>query len=773
MKPPRPRRPECDGGATLAPVSLEDREAPVSAVLAQLAPHCSPAVYERLQRERVRTAAELAVIDHEDLRELGLTMLERAAVYRWAAKLLSQPVLPARTRMRAQSRAPSPTRTPPLHDDEEEEEEEDDTSGAVVRRGSSLSLGLHARKGGKANDSAASPAWRLDEAKADVEFWIGLSRRRNSGVLHKPPRSTAEIFSLSPSDSSAATSDLRESVIEKLFDVSQQRVMAVFKGLHAAHGALSLFSAGLQQCGLPVLDDEVLASVVRQVVQDPARVKIEEFEAAISRLKLAELLEDKSLAQAQTTISVFDYTRTYVEPSWFTQDPDLRRFFFGHREWSPLLAEPPVRWVHLPFHRTNVQALLAITVKYGLHPLSVADVIGPCSAKFERLGEHYFLAMSRLSLVEEESVAGGDRVVATPLRVHASHVSLFCSGAPHYDTLISIVQRDTSFGYEWRGASFEAGGGEIENAWVRKVQDRLHTKGSRLRERRADVLLHQIVDLSADDLVGILRAYDARLACIRHQVDQRPCRGRMNTCLNGNHTASLGKDWLQEVKLAQLQVGVVLRRIRSLRRVVVAMMDDTTFVAGSLKGYLQNVVDHLDGATEAGTQTLGRCTEIVENLRSDFMRRSEVRKNCRLQWMDRTLFVLVIGSAAMEPLLFSTALYGMNFHIPELLSPSGYQYFWTFVICYVFSALVITFVLYRRFRKCIDHLTPHPTLQRAVDALITSLPSSASLLMLPQEAALDARRYFSRYEDDLSTEVSPPLARVFLSQTDPPSFRSA
>merc|ERR1712023_621479 len=47
-------------------------------------PNCSEAILQKLREESVTTAADLSALDKDDLRELGLRMVERARVLRWA-----------------------------------------------------------------------------------------------------------------------------------------------------------------------------------------------------------------------------------------------------------------------------------------------------------------------------------------------------------------------------------------------------------------------------------------------------------------------------------------------------------------------------------------------------------------------------------------------------------------------------------------------------------------------------------------------------------------
>merc|ERR1719210_991486 len=100
----------------------------------------------------------------------------------------------------------------------------------------------------------------------------------------------------------------------------------------------------------------------------------------------------------------------------------------------------PMRWVHLC--KFDLTLLLALTVKYQLHPLSVEDVIDQAPTKIDRYEGHYFAAIEHL-----EVTGGTDG--RTPVKIVGRHVTLFCAGPPHLDTVITVSQTDRSFAQDW------------------------------------------------------------------------------------------------------------------------------------------------------------------------------------------------------------------------------------------------------------------------------------------------------------------------------------
>merc|ERR1719163_656414 len=96
-------------------------------------------------------------------------------------------------------------------------------------------------------------------------------------------------------------------------------------------------------------------------------------------------------------------------------------FFFGHRPRQMAPGCTMVRWVHLS--GLDLTMLLALTVKYSLHPLSVEDVLEQSPTKIDRNGRNYFVAIEHLAL-------SGASDGSEPVRVRGRHVVAFCAGPP-------------------------------------------------------------------------------------------------------------------------------------------------------------------------------------------------------------------------------------------------------------------------------------------------------------------------------------------------------
>jgi hypothetical protein len=206
---------------------------------------------------------------------------------------------------------------------------------------------------------------RLDHVEQQADFWIDLV----SAVAKQTKLR---------SSNGADLHDVRENMLEMLFDLTEERVKEVYNGIDRdadGHISAAELGRGLQQYKLPELDETALARVLDVVTAKKSRfLQLPEFEAVLSRLKLAQVL------CSNETCADFGPGRRLVVVDYLVNSPTAsiqevqrpRDFFFGHRPQPPP-GGTLMRWVHLDGFDLTI--LLALTVKYSLHPLSVEDVL--------------------------------------------------------------------------------------------------------------------------------------------------------------------------------------------------------------------------------------------------------------------------------------------------------------------------------------------------------------------------------------------------------------
>merc|ERR1740129_812580 len=297
----------------------------------------------------------------------------------------------------------------------------------------------------------------------------------------------------------------------------------------------------------------------------------------------------------------------------------------------------------------------------------------------------FFLAIEQLLL---SGMADG----SVPVHVEGRHVAVFCAGPPHFDTVITVAQRDFSFESDWPVVFGEVPSEQSDlDKWVERLQDRLKAPLSRLRERRADFLMYQIIDLCTDELLDVMRAYTKRLAHIDDALREQG--------------AGLPPSASSEVSTIRLQLAVVTRRLRGLQRVLRNMIDNPDLTTG-LSGYFRDVADHLDEALGDTGHLADRCAAIIETYQRALDRGREMVNQQASERLNKTLFVLTVATTVFAPLQFVAGIYGMNFadssgkpSIPELLWAKGYLYFWCFVVFYLILCIFFSICLFRRLQR--------------------------------------------------------------------------
>lgn len=596
-----------------------------STLLHLLIPECSVSVYDSFERVGLNTAGDLARLGREELRELGLTMGERVHLLRWAAEFETH----------GQDRESEVATQPEMHDRD------------TVRR--------------------------LDNLDNQTGFWLSLVNASDqpfgSHLEGRPP-------------------------LEKIIDFTQERLKEIYNDILDISGGnfhVTELALGLLRSGQITLDEKRLSQILQKVSEGRKHMEFTEFACTVSGLKIAQLLCDDTVGNngeylaAQVTVT--DYATT-VNRQECKKKSELRKLVLSSTPTAPL-----VRWLHIDAGVSSLaddlDMLLALAVKYSLHPLAVEDVLERQHSKLERFGCHYFTAINHLCLAHTYSLA--DAEACRPVEVSAHHVSLFCTAAPHFNTLISIVQKDSSFRDEWPvpdGTTLVEKGMSL---WADKLQRRLNAKGCTFRGRKGNALLHQIFDLCANDLVNIVVAYTTWVMALRNQVDRIEIGAE-------DH-----EKWLNRFSHCQLQLDVVVRRIKSLLRVLKTIRIDKELAEAD--GYWQDVVGHLDDAFEDGLQAKEWCTYLSSIFKDKVRKEYEASTSHISDWMQRVLSLLTIVTSLFAPAHFIAGVYGMNFDsIPELSIRYGYIYFWLGILIYFILCAVAVWWFKRNFKRSLDEL---------------------------------------------------------------------
>lgn len=697
---------------------------PAEKLLRSVAPSCSAAVRERLRRENVVSEMDLAGLDKEDLRELGLSMVERSKVLQWARQL------DAAEQRRRMSSAGASEQQDDGGDFRETSEDMEPSGGppslcaadSGVQQFQSLSGLSHAALLARVNsgdcagfddDSDSTLRAHLDGVESKWEFWSRIVRE-DTGVdaLRRQVEKAEDMLDKARRKQAGESGDsysfrnMREDLLEKFFDLSHERLKELYEG--SAQGPLGLFSKealreALQSCELLGFDDGTLDKLLHEVsVDGSGHIQLPEFESLLTRLKLAQLLsgsryqnrrlndisarprgDDRQPRRDVPVVTILEYSNKESREC----SPWAIDFFFGHR-----VAEFPMRWVHLS--SCDLTVLLALMVKYQLHPLSVEDTIDQSPTRYDKYGVHSFVAVEYLCL------ADGLDDGLEPVQVFGRHLTIFCAGPPHLDTVITVAQADRTFEQDWPGDQ-PTGSEPTGMERLNDLRRRVHAPRSRTRERRADFLTYQIIDCCVDELIRVCRAYHLRLNWLEEWLDKKWLKPSDGAGEPRGAVESRQEAWGMEVRQVRTQLGIVARRLRGLQRVLRRLGDDAD-MSGALADYWRDVADHLNEAYDDTLANVDKSKSLLQSFEQ--FKDSEQDRDSREQdeRMNRILFVLTIVTTVFTPITFLAGVYGMNFGdedgrptIPELLWPQGYLIFWIFIIVYFFLSVFVSLWLWR------------------------------------------------------------------------------
>ena len=484
--------------------------------------------------------------------------------------------------------------------------------------------------------SEAENSFRLDTVESDGDFWCDLLYKWSSDEPSVDCQCILDATQLVGPSLNNRHDDVREDLLESLFDLSPERIFEVFEAHSSRTHLLATgkqLAKALQAYGLPEPAMPIRQKILAAVSRNPSEgLQLQEFEAIVSRTVLARLVTGlEQHPRAIECLKVTDYSVRSIEPEkpQPLSEDKCRQFFFGHRPTVSNGIQSAVRWVHVTGLELSV--VLALAVKYSLHPLAVEDTIQQNPCKIDRYGDHYFGTIERISLTHQRKEHG-------PVEVMGHHVSFFCAGAPNMDTVITVCQEDQSFEKEWPHAGTTSVSTTLQRPELKlkKIEKRLRQPMSRLRERRANFFVHAVLDICADEISDVVRAFGNRLQVLEQDATE------------ANRVDSAG----QEAATIRTQLALVDRRGKSLQRVVRRLLADEDFSEGptlcswehctvpfsstgvvqvqrspnhtrqlhvlravaGMFSYLSDVVDHLEEARDDSGRLAEKCIGISASL---------------------------------------------------------------------------------------------------------------------------------------------------------------
>lgn len=329
----------------------------------------------------------------------------------------------------------------------------------------------------------------------------------------------------------------------------------------------------------------------------------------------------------QVSVTCVDYCPSKVVEQ---QIDDLNDFLDHHRpEWVK------VRWINID-GLSDMGVIHALATKYELHPLAIEDLLDLSDRpKVEPYGGEDTDLRARLFIIARVLELTNDRLVSHQISIFLGH-----------NTVLTFRQTHS-------------------NVWEH-VQQRMRTKGSRLRNHDASFLVHSLLDAIVDRCFPILEHYGDKMAQIESMLLEGPQRDSSQR--------------INEIKQDLLLLRWVMFPMREM--VTLLQREPHECVSDDTRVYLRDLHDHVVQIIEINEIYRERASDLSNSYMSAVSNR-----------MNQIMKVLTIIGTIFIPLTFLAGVYGMNFrHFPELEQSWAYPAFW--IICLVVGGVMLA--LFRR-----------------------------------------------------------------------------
>lgn len=473
-------------------------------------------------------------------------------------------------------------------------------------------------------------------------------------------------------------------MLDPYFDVTPSRLRVAFEGAEPeGDGEMSYegFRVALGTLGIRCSDDLVFLKLVQSIDrQQTGRITLQQFDAAVHRLKLMHMFDEgtvqemKTIGYQQAALSVSDFSSTRLQ-SFALRQENLHEFFTAHRpEWVN------VRWINLD-GRDSLN-LKRLAIKYRLHPLAIEDTIeGHERPKFDRYDGHLFLVFPVLrmqlmsgkgpTLERKHSRLFSDVRTALPTFVRRVpfHRNTSASTDDTEDdedplklwiehVFIFVVDNDTVITVKDGGDS---------DIWT-ELNRRLAVPYSKLRHNDAKFLVYSVLDVIVDQVTSVVDSITECLIELENQLEQE--RHRFE---------------LRSLRLLKNELFRLPRLLKPAREVLKNIIESKDFDA-TVTDYVRDVHDHVVAALDDIEQQLQMCRQLTEEYR-----------DAKANQMNYVIYTLTVVTTVFLPGQFLTGVYGMNFDdMPELHERYGYALFWVFAI-----AIAAALQLYFRYKQWI------------------------------------------------------------------------
>ncbi|MGC1480817.1 MAG: magnesium/cobalt transporter CorA [Chthoniobacterales bacterium] len=336
----------------------------------------------------------------------------------------------------------------------------------------------------------------------------------------------------------------------------------------------------------------------------------------------ATLLAREDRAGEPAKLTLIQYDADTVTEREFGELPELLEAFDSSK----------VNWINVD-GIGDADLIRAIGERFGLHPLTLEDVLNTTQRPKVETFDDYLFLVSEMVYFDQEA------------RLSVEQVSLFLG-----DAFVLTIQEE-------RGSDvFE------------RVRSRLRMGRGFARKRGADYLVYALLDAVVDQFFPVLEALGDGVEELEEELLAKPSKATLRR--------------LYEVKRLLIQ----LRRAAWPHREIFGslMRDDSERITQPTTVFLRDCYDHI-------TQII----DIIESYRDLSAGLMDVYLSSLGFRTNEIMRVLTVVSTIFIPLTFLAGVYGMNFdtkspyNMPELDWEFGYLYFWAVSALIVGATLLI------------------------------------------------------------------------------------
>lgn len=333
------------------------------------------------------------------------------------------------------------------------------------------------------------------------------------------------------------------------------------------------------------------------------------------------LIEARTPDTSPLRIQLVDYSRDAI-----TVRDDIEA-----AECAPYLQHDSMTWVHVQGRPTEA-ALQELGSAFGLHRLALEDVLNTGQrSKIEPFDDQLFVVMN-MPLMKDDLA-------------DIEQVAFFLNAT----FLVSF--------HEGAFTPFEP------------VLKRLRDKGSRLRMRGVDFLLHSLIDIVIDQGFPLLENFGLQLEELEERI-----------------LTAAGQETLGKIHVVKRELILLRRMLWPQREVINQLLrGDDGLVREETQVYLRDCYDH----------TI-QIMDLLETYRDMAGSMLDIYLSSASNRMNETMRVLTVIATIFIPLTFIVGIYGMNFdraastwNMPELGWPYGYLLVWVLMIFVAVAMLAL------------------------------------------------------------------------------------